>query len=528
MSLLSDRVDANPEMLQKYTESIKKRNENIKKKRKQTERKKTTIFLKEQPNTILVVPNGVHPKEPATAHKPYQGQRAPSNTCVSSEPNQQNHEQSKTFPTNMKPKKIRGPRPRYKKRVLQVPPEPEEVIYRENNHIPVIDLSHSDKEPEITSITQLLNTPVEPTSLAVEISNRRISSESNDSLYENFSLSRRYKPNVHTNNLKDAKEAMKKIPNLNFLLTQKPKSFDNDFVNVEITELDVIKQLYSPDSHRMKPRKKGKKFSIGSDPVLNEFARKVIKIKTVLESEQSTKKRYSLLDQIKTTFISTLQVDERQLKAMNHKKEYKDLPYLKQLEYWNRCLVAMFTCYANFILPLHDVHGLNSESKQILLRRSAFIHALLLLAYRYSHDHNACTMPNGFRMPVDFFKALFKDKVQVDQSLVFIKRWKYLINDDYTVFALTSLLIYFDVSAPVEPDERFYIEKCYKKYFKILEWYCVVVKTNPLIFINIMFNLDSIKKKRLHSGQFIKRFNDHTAWQSDLAMEMNKLYFQHV
>jgi len=363
--------------------------------------------------------------------------------------------------------------------------------------------------------------------LSTILSERRISNESNDSLYENFSLTRRYKPDVHVNNLKEAKLAMQKIPNLNFILTQ--NSFDNSYVNVEITEMDVIRLLYSPDTRRMIPRHKNKKFSIGSDPVLKKYATKVIRIKTILESQPESKRRFHTLDQLKTTFINTLQVDEMHIKAMTYKKEYKDLPYMKQLDYWNRCLVAKFSCYADFILPLYDVrNGLNSESTQILLRRSALIYALLLLGFRYSYEHNACTMPNGFRMPIEDFKSLFKENDQIDQSLLFIKKWKSLINDDYTVFALTTLLIYFDSSAPVEPDQRFYIEKCYKKYFKILEWYCVVVMIKPLVFVDIMFNLDSIKKKRLHSGQFIKRFNGHTGWQNELAMEMNQLYFRHV
>ena len=107
----------------------------------------------------------------------------------------------------------------------------------------------------------------------------------------------------------------------------------------------------------------------------------------------------------------------------------------------------------------------------------------------------------------------------VDSSLNFMFLWKQLLNNDYTIFAIVTLILFFDTQmANIDAKDKSLCRKFYKKYLSLLEHYCTMLK-QPLLFMDIVYYLNTVHQRRELSAPFLKEFvcrvkkdSRHTEW----------------
>jgi len=402
----------------------------------------------------------------------------------------------------------------------------------------------------------------------VNVRKRPFSSSSNDSAVSDYSapfFTREYHKNYFKltkspdNSLEkepgsvESKLALQRYPDINKCLSEikgfQPKKFekvdsfkssdDQELLNVEDNDLDPIQIFYTGDLHCSKSIRypasvnsaDNQRLTVKTDPILKKFGRKTVYEKTRLEGCEDHYQKLNEIEVLKRDFVNSLtKVPHDILSSLDKysSQDIQEMTYKDRMDYFLHALVCKFNSYISFIMKGERILLLAPDTRNTLMRRNAFLNALLIFGIRYEAQDDTVTLPNMVKVPISHYIDLFKNPTQVKGTMEFIKLWKRLFQNDYTILALVTVMAFFDAGAPNLTDrEKKYCKDMFQYYSKLLERYCLT-KLMPVAYIDVIFNFSSISAKRSHSTAFIQKQLSCDLRDSRLFAELNDCWLRHV
>lgn len=156
-----------------------------------------------------------------------------------------------------------------------------------------------------------------------------------------------------------------------------------------------------------------------TDPILKKFGKKTVCQKTMLEGSKDHYQKLNEIETLKNDFVNALAHVPHELMSALDKyssKDLQDLSYTDRIDYFLHSLVCMFNSYISFMMKGERILLLAPETRNSLIRRNAFLHALLLFGIRYQWEDDTVTLPNMVRVPVSHYMNLFKNPTQIGST----------------------------------------------------------------------------------------------------------------